>query len=316
MAQQVSSNKVIYAALIGNLLVAAVKFVAAYVTGSSAMLSEAVHSLVDTGNEVLLLYGKHRSDQPADESHPLGYGRELYFWSFIVAVLVFALGAGVSAYEGIDHLLHPRPISNPLVIYIVLGLSFLFEGGSWVVAFREYRAARGKFGWIEAARKSKDPTSYMVLFEDSAALLGIAIALAGAWAAEAYDAPRLDGAASLGIALVLAVTAAFLARESKGLLIGESARSELTAAICQVASQHSGVDKAYGLFTVHLAPDQVVAAMNVDFDDELSAREVEDIVADIERHIRTEHPEIVSLFLKPQRVGARRATPQPILGGA
>src|SRR3954466_1847374 len=169
-----SSKRVIYAALTGNFLIAITKFGAALWTGSSAMLSEGVHSLVDTGNQGLLLYGHRRADRPPDETHPLGYGRELYFWSFIVALLVFALGAGVSIYEGIAHIRHPVEMTSPLVIYVVLALAMLFEGGSWWVALKDFRRVKGNRGWFQAIRESKDPTTFTVLFEDSAALVGLA----------------------------------------------------------------------------------------------------------------------------------------------
>lgn len=299
-----SSRKVIYAALLGNLLVALTKFAAAALTGSAAMSSEAVHSLVDTGNEVLLLYGLHRAARPADEQHPLGHGRELYFWSFIVTLLIFALGAGVSAYEGIRHVLSPVPISTPIVNYVVLGLALVFEGGSWAVAIREFRAAKAERGYFEAVRESKDPTMFMVLFEDSAALLGLVIALAGIAASEAFQLPVLDGIASIGIGLVLAIVAMFLARESKGLLIGEPAQSKVVSSICAIARAQPGIEHSNGLFTVHLGPDQIVAAISVDFADQLLARDVEAIVAAVEERVRTVHPEVVSLLIKPQSVEA------------
>src|SRR6266851_10067087 len=208
MARRRSSRKlVVYAALLGNLLVALTKFVAAALTGSSAMVSEAIHSLVDTGNEVLLLYGLRRAARPPDQLHPLGYGRELYFWSFIVTILIFALGAGVSMYEGIRHVMAPAPISNPVVNYVVLGLALVVEGASWGVAIKEFRAVKGKRGYFEAVRHSKDPTMFMVLFEDTAAIIGIMIALAGIAASQALRRPVLDGVASIGIGLLLGVVA-------------------------------------------------------------------------------------------------------------
>src|SRR5260221_1975801 len=219
-----SSTKVIYAALLGNLLVATTKFAAAALTGSSAMLSEAVHSLVDTGNEVLLLHGLRRAARPADQAHPFGHGREIYFWSFVVALCIFALGAGVSVYEGILHVLDPAPITRPVVNYVVIALALVFEGGSWKVAFAEIRRAIGYQRLLEAARPSKDPTTFMVLVEDSAAVLGLLIALAGTVAAEVLDRPVLDGVASIAIGVLLGMVAAFLARHSKGLLIGDPAQ--------------------------------------------------------------------------------------------
>ena len=299
-----SSRKVLYAALLGNLLVALTKFAAAALTGSSAMLSEAIHSLVDTGNEILLLYGMRRAARPPDDLHPLGHGRELYFWSFIVTLLIFGLGAGVSMYEGIRHVIAPMPMSNPIVNYVVLGLALVFEGISWGVAIKEFRSVKGKRGYIEAVRQSKDPTMFMVLFEDTAALIGLVIALAGIAASEALHLPVLDGAASIGIGLVLGIVALFLAREAKGLLIGEPAASEVVSSICAIARAHPGVERSNGLFTVHLGPDQIVAAISVDFVDTLSAADVETIVAAIEDRVRHVHPEVVLLLIKPQSAAA------------
>ena len=299
MAASSSTHKVIYAALAGNLLVALTKFGAAIVTGSSAMLSEGIHSLVDTGNQILLIYGIRRSSRPADGSHPLGYGRELYFWSFIVALLVFALGAGVSFYEGVVHILEPAEIVNPIVNYVVLGLSALFEGTTWVIAVREFDRTRGSLSHLEAATRSKDPTSFMVLFEDSAALAGIAIAFLGTAGAEVFDLPVLDGVASIGIGCVLATTAVFLARESKSLLIGESAGSAVRASIMKMARREPGIAGAANLLTVHQAPNQIVAALDLDFEDRLTAADVERTVAKLETAIRQRHPEVVALFVKP-----------------
>ena len=305
-----SSKKVIYAALVGNLLVAATKFAAAAITGSSAMLSEAVHSLVDTGNEVLLLHGLRRAARPADQAHPFGHGREVYFWSFVVALSVFALGSGVSLYEGIHHVREPEPITRPVVNYVVLALALVFEGASWRVAFKEFRGEKGQQTFLEAARRSKDPTTFMVLFEDSAAVLGLVIALAGTLAAEVLDRPVLDGVASIAIGILLALVAAFLARESKGLLIGEPAQSEVSDAICAIVTAQPGIERANGLFTVHVGPRQVVAGITVDFRDDLTARQVEDIVARVEARVRQAHPEIVSLLIKPQSAaGFEKALP-------
>jgi cation diffusion facilitator family transporter len=300
MAGHGGSKKVIYAALAGNFAIALTKFAAALFTGSSAMLSEGVHSLVDTGNGGLLLYGMHRAARPADRTHPLGHGRELYFWSFIVALLVFALGAGVSFYEGVIHMMAPEPVANAEVTYIVLGLSFLFEGYSWRVALKEFRATKGNAGYLEAVRRSKDPTTFTVLFEDSAALAGLAIALVGIGAAQALDMPELDGVASLGIGLVLAATAVFLARECKGLLIGEAALPEVQASVLRIANEDPAVQRANGVITVQMGPSQIVAALSAEFEDHLTSPEIEACVGRIEARIRTAHPEITTLFVKPQ----------------
>jgi len=294
------SRKVVIAALIGNVLVAATKAVAAVVTGSSAMLSEAVHSFVDTANEVLLLYGGHRSRRKPDADHPFGYGRELYFWSFIVALLIFALGAGVSAYEGIRHLSHPEPIEKPIVSYVVLGLSFLFEGGSWIVAFRSFSKAKGDLNWWKAITTSKDPPQFMVLLEDTAALIGITIAFAGTVLSVSLNDPRFDGLASLLIAIVLAVVAVVLARESKELLIGERADPAMQASVTEMARAMPGVVSVNGVLTSQMAPDQVVVAMSIEFEDGLGVVDVERLVADMEKKAREAYPVISSLFIKPQ----------------
>lgn len=309
MAAHSGSRKVIYAALAGNFLIAATKFAAAFVTGSSAMLSEGIHSLVDTGNGFLLLYGLRRAARPADPTHPFGHGRELYFWSFVVALLVFALGSGVSFYEGVAHMLEPEPIESPLVNYVVLGCSLVFEGFSWMVALKEFRAAKGALGWWQAVRESKDPSVYTVLFEDSAALLGLAVALAGILAAQTFGIPELDGAASIGIALILAATAVFLAREAKGLLMGEAAAPAVQELILSLAAADPAVHSANGLVTVHLGPDQVVAALSVEFADAASVEEVEACVERLEARLKAELPLVTGLFVKPQTraTWARRA---------
>ncbi|MER9329743.1 cation diffusion facilitator family transporter [Mesorhizobium sp. M0488] len=303
MAGHGGSRKVIYAALAGNLAIAVTKFAAAFFTGSSAMLSEGVHSLVDTGNGGLLLYGMHRAARPADRTHPLGHGRELYFWSFIVALLVFALGAGVSFYEGIIHIMAPEPIANAKVNYIVLGLSFLFEGSSWLVALREFRRQKGQQGWLQAVQSSKDPSVYTVLFEDSAALLGLVVAFAGILAAELLEMPKLDGAASIGIALILGATAIFLARESKGLLIGEPASPEVQRQVLAIVQKDPAVQQANGVLTVHMGPEEIVAALSIEFEDHLTAPEIEACVERLEARLKNEMPEIARLFVKPQTTG-------------
>lgn len=303
MAGHGGSKKVIYAALAGNLAIALTKFAAAFFTGSSAMLSEGVHSLVDTGNGGLLLYGMHRAARPADRTHPLGHGRELYFWSFIVALLVFALGAGVSLYEGVVHVLAPEPVVNAKVNYVVLGLSFLFEGSSWLIALKEFRKEKGRLGWLKAVQLSKDPSVYTVLFEDSAALLGLVVAFAGILGAQLLEIPELDGVASLGIALILGTTAIFLARESKGLLIGEPASPEVQKKVLAIAQDDPAVQRANGVLTVHLGPDEIVAGLSIEFEDHLSAPEIEACVERIETRLKAEMPEITRLFVKPQTSG-------------
>jgi cation diffusion facilitator family transporter len=303
MSDPAASKVAIYAALAGNLLVALTKFVAAALSGSSSMLSEGVHSLVDTFNEVLLLYGLRRSRRGPTAIHPLGYGRELYFWSFIVAVLLFALGAGVSIVQGVMRVRMPMPIENLTVNYVVLALSFVFEGVSWRISQRGFRAAKGDLGYWAAVRTSKDPSSFIVLFEDTAALIGIVVAALGIYLSDALQMPALDGVASIAIGLVLAGTAALLARESKGLLIGERADPETAAAIESIAVSEAGVVAANGVLTIHLAPDQIVVALSLEFDDALSTPQIEAGVAGIEQRVRERFPEVVTLFVKPQTPG-------------
>jgi cation diffusion facilitator family transporter len=307
MAANSSSKLVVYAALAGNLFVAITKGIAAAWTGSSSMLSEAVHSLVDTTNEVLLLYGMRRAAHRADRYHPFGYGRELYFWSFIVALLIFALGAGVSIYEGIGHVRAPEAISDPAVNYVVLALAFLFEGTSWYVSLREFREVKGDLGYFEAFRRSKDPPTFMVLFEDSAALIGIVLAGVGTFASSSLGMPVMDGVASILIGVVLVATSMLLARESKSLLIGERADRGLTDAIMRIAGAEPGVESANGVITTQMAPDQIVAALSVDFANSVSARDVENVIVDIERKVRAERPDVVTLFVKPQSRAAYEA---------
>ncbi|MCU7808689.1 MAG: cation diffusion facilitator family transporter, partial [Candidatus Thiodiazotropha sp. (ex Semelilucina semeliformis)] len=225
------SKKVIFAALIGNALISITKFIAAFLTGSSAMLSEGIHSIVDTGNQGLLLYGIARAKRPADENFPFGHGKEIYFWSFIVAILIFALGGGISIYEGIKHISHPEPIENPLINYIVLGLAMVFEGAAWLFAFREFSRAKGKWGYVEAIQRAKDPSIFVVLFEDSAAMLGLMVAFAGVALTQLTGNLLFDGLASVIIGLILVGTAIWLAYETKGLLIGESANRSVVEGV-------------------------------------------------------------------------------------
>ena len=290
----------IYAALIGNLLIAATKAVAATITGSSAMLSEAVHSAVDTGNALLLLYGLHRAAKPPDQRHPFGYGRELYFWCFVVALLVFALGAGVSIYEGVSHLRDPEPITRPEVNYIVLGLAFLFESGSWWFGWKSFSASRRGGSLWSSITDSKDPTSFMVLFEDSAALLGIVIAAIATFLSVQLGDPRIDGVASILIGVILALVALVLGRESKELLIGERASPELSAAIRETASEEACVVEVVDIITSQLAPNQVIATLGVVIDENLRVAEVEQLIYRIEKEIRARHPQLFRVFVRPQ----------------
>jgi len=295
-----TSKQIVYLALLGNMLVTAIKAIAAVLTGSAAMMSEAIHSLVDTANEGLLLLGYRMAARRPDYLHPLGYGRELYFWSFIVALLLFGLGAGVSIFQGILRILAPSAIDHPYVSYIVLACAFLFEGTSWLAALRKLRATRGSLGYWQTVHNSKDPPTFMVLFEDTAALIGIAIAALGIFLSQFLALPQIDGIASVTIGLVLATVAAILAYECKSLLIGEPASPILVSAAIDLAIKEAGVVSANGALTVHLSPDQVLLALSVEFGDELRAPQIERCVEAIENSIRRAYPQIVTLFIKPQ----------------
>jgi len=297
---KLGTRQAVYAAILGDILVAVTKGVASIITGSSSMLSEAIHSLVDTGNECLLIYGMKRSTRLPDRAHPFGYGRELYFWSFIVALLIFSLGAGAAFYEGITHLMAPNPIEHPLVNYVVLTLSLLIQMASWFVALRTVHASKGKQSYWQAMTQSKDPPQFIVLLEDSAAIVGILIALVGTWASVRFHEPRCDGIASLLIGTVLAAVSIVLARESKGLLIGERADPVLQQSIVEHAKKIPGIITINGIVTTQLSPQAVVAALSVEFDHDLRVIQVEKIVEELEVAIRKVHPEVTALFVKPQ----------------
>jgi cation diffusion facilitator family transporter len=301
MSAPTASTRTLVIALVANLGIAVSKFVAAAITGSSAMLTEGVHSVVDSTNQLLLMWGRRASKRPPDRIHPFGYGRELYFWSFVVAVLVFSLGAGVSVYEGIIHIAHPEPAVSPLVAYAVLLIAFLLEGWSTLEAYRDFNEARGKLGWLQAVRQSKDPPAFIVLLENGAAMAGIIAAALGLMLSQLTGDPFFDGAASVVIGVILAFTAALLAYESKGLLIGESADPELVGDLHAMACAMPGVVGVGHVLTVHSSPDQVTVMMNVDFDDEIRAREVERLVCRIEEEARERWPQVRRLFVRPMQ---------------
>ncbi|MBU8870876.1 MAG: cation diffusion facilitator family transporter [Gemmatimonadales bacterium] len=291
------SRKVIFAALAGNALIAATKLIAATITGSSAMLSEGIHSIVDTSNQGLLLLGLKRANRPPDRSHPFGYGKEVYFWSFVVAILIFSVGAGVSIYEGVRHVLHPEPIHNARLNYLVLGLSFLFEGGAWLLAYKEFSRARGRMGLLQAVRRSKDPATFLVLFEDSAAMAGILVAFLGIYFGQLTGWIWLDGLASLIIGLILAVTAWLLAVETKGLLIGESAEPEVISGIRLMTKELPAVEHINEVLTLHMGPEFILVNLSLDFRDTATAQQIEQAVAGLESQIRVEFPRVKMVFV-------------------
>ena len=293
-------NRTLLIAFGANLGIAVSKFAAAAITGSSAMLTEGVHSVVDSSNQLLLLWGRKAAKRPPDQFHPFGYGREIYFWSFVVAVLVFALGAGVSIYEGIIHIADPEPAVSPIIAYGVLLVAFLLEGGSTWEAFKDFRLHKGKLGWFEAVQKSKDPPGFIVLLENGGAMAGIIVAAVGLAISQATGDPRFDGAASIIIGLILAIIAFFLAYESKALLIGEAADPDMVVAMHRMVEAKDGVTAVGEILTVHSAPDQITAMLSVDFEDHISAREVERLVCEIEKEAAEQFPHLRRMYIRPR----------------
>ncbi|MDF1535977.1 MAG: cation diffusion facilitator family transporter [bacterium] len=296
-----SSRMVIWAALTGNALIAITKFIASVVTGSSAMLSEGIHSLVDTGNQVLLLHGLSRSQKPPDDKFPFGHGKEVYFWSFVVAILIFAVGSGVSLYEGVHHIRHPAPVENPAVNYIVLGLALLFEGAAWIFALREFSRVKGRWGYLEAVSRGKNPSLFVVLFEDSAAILGLMAAFMGVFLGQVTGNPVYDGAASIVIGLILGGTAIWLAYETKGLLIGESANPEIVHGIRILAGAYPQVEAVNEVLTLHMGPDFILVNISLDFTDTVPAGDVERTLERLRTAIKDGFPQVKRVFAEPRK---------------
>jgi cation diffusion facilitator family transporter len=299
------STFVVLAAFSANVVIAIAKFAAALFTGSSAMLSEAVHSCVDCGNELLLMFGLHRARRPPDETHPFGYGMEVYFWAFLMAVMLFGVGAGISLLEGIRGITHPEPVETPWMSYLVLGVAALAEGTSWVISVRALNRHRRGRGWLRAIKRSKDPNVFAVVFEDSAALLGLAAAALGIGLGELLDDPIWDGVASMVIALILLVAGLLLARECHGLLTGESALPELRHSIAEAARAQRGVERLGELATMQVGPESVLVTLSLDFEDGLTAGEVEKTVSKLEHHLKDAHPEITRVFIEAQSLTER-----------
>ena len=297
----IRANIVLYGAMFANLGIAVAKFIAAAVSGSSSMLSEGVHSLVDSGNQLLLLYGQARAKRAPDSRHPFGYGRELYFWAFVVAILIFAIGAGISVYQGWIHIHDPEPLRDPTINYVVLAVAFLLEGTSWAIAVREFDAGRGELGWWQAVRRSKDPAGFIVLFEDSAALAGLIIAAVGIWLSHATGDARIDGIASIAIGLILAAVAILLAREAKELLIGEAADPALIDTIRRIVEAHPEISAINHVRTIHTAPDSIFVAVSADFEDALRMGRAEALIEVIEGELKAASPLISSIYIRPEK---------------
>lgn len=300
-----SAKKTIYAAMAANFAIAVIKFIAASVTGSSAMLSEGIHSVVDTGNELLLLLGIRQSKKPADDSHPFGYGQELYFWTLIVALFIFAIGGGMSIYEGIEHIKHPEPLSDPRWNYIVLAVAVVFEGYSWNVALQEFLASKNEASFWTAIRASKDPTIFTILFEDTAALIGLLIAFLGVLAGHLWGNVYLDGVASVAIGIILCGVALLLAAESKGLLIGEGADAETVASIRQITENDPAVEQVIKVLTLHFGPQEVLLNLEIKFIADLETAELATAVERLERSINSKHQAVKNIFIEAKSITAK-----------
>jgi cation diffusion facilitator family transporter len=297
-----ASKKVVYAALAGNLAIAATKLVAALVTGSSAMLSEAIHSAVDTSNQGLLLYGMRRARRPPDALHPFGHGMEIYFWGFVVALLLFSLGGGVSIYEGVHKITHPEPIVSAWINFAVLGASMVFEGISFTIALRELRARRADINPWSAVRASKDPRVFVVLVEDSAALIGLAIATLGVAFAVKLDDPLYDGLGSIAVGVVLFTAAVVLARETHSLLTGESASRGVLDRVRSVLRDHPEVKSIGDILSMHFGPNDIFLAISLKLRDDVPRDEFSDVVENITDAIERAVPEVKGVFVRPHEL--------------
>jgi cation diffusion facilitator family transporter len=292
------SKTAIVAAIVGNTAIAVIKFVAGTMTGSSAMISEGIHSVVDTGNGGLLFYGLRRGARPSDVQHPFGHGMEVFFWSLIVAVSIFGIGGGLSIYEGILHIQHPAPLENPLINYIVLAAAIVFEAISFTVAWRAFRATRGERGTLSAIHHGKDPSLFTVLFEDTAAILGLMVAFVGILLSHLLSAPVIDGAASVVIGCILITAALWLAYESKSLLVGETADPVLVAEVKALVLADSAVIGLGTALTMHLGPDEVLLNIEVHFRPELNVPEIHAAIHRIEEAIKLPFPEVTRVFIE------------------
>ncbi len=294
-----SNSKIsIYAALVANIGIAIIKFIAAIFTGSSSMLSEGIHSAVDSGNQILLLIGIKRSQKPADENHPFGHGQEIYFWSLIVGVLIFGLGGGMSVYEGVIHIKNPEELTDPFWNYIVLAIAFLFEGASFFVAIKGFLKLEGNGDFYKKLKQSKDPSLFVVIFEDGAALLGLLIAAVGVFFSHYLQNPLIDGAASILIGILLALVAVILVKESRNLLIGESANKAQIQLIKQIVGANRNVHKLRPPLTMQLSPNEILLALDIEFNNHLQGTELAETICRLEKEIKTQIPMVKQIFIE------------------
>jgi len=297
-----SSKNSIYSALAANLLIAVTKFAAGLFSNSAAMISEGIHSLVDTINQVLLLFGLKRSKKPADASRPFGYGRELYFYSFIVSILIFGLGGGISIYQGIIHILEPENLGDPTWNYVVLALSVVFEGTSLIIAAKEFNKVRGTDSWWTAIVKSKDPSNFLVLFEDGAAVIGLFIVMICMYFSHRYDMPELDGLASLLVGLLLVGVSLILARESRSLLLGEGISDDSRQKITVITEKDPSVSKVLRMISSYQAPEDVVLMLIVAFKEDLDTHEINEAIERIRTDIKKEFSLINFVIIQPEDI--------------
>ncbi len=299
------SKKSIYSALFANLLIAITKFIAGGISNSSSMIAEGIHSVVDTVNQLLLLMGITLSKKKPDRYHPLGYGKELYFWSFVVSILIFGLGGGVSAYQGIIHIIHPEKLGDPTWSYVVLSVSILFEGASLVIAAIEFNKLRDGQSWWDAIIKSKDPSTFLVLFEDAAAVAGLFIVLTGLYLGHALDAPYLDGVASLLVGILLILVSLILARESRSLLMGEGIKLNTKKRIRQIVESDAGVIKLMHLMSSYQSPDEILVMIIVAFEHDQNTLEINDSIDRIRGQIKSEFKRIRFVIIQPDVIEGR-----------
>ncbi|MDB5256403.1 MAG: yiiP [Chitinophagaceae bacterium] len=302
MATKSDSRLAILGALASNIAIAIVKFIAAAVTGSSAMISEGIHSLVDSANTALLLFGLKRSNRAADPQHPFGYGKELYFWTLVVATSLFAIGGGMSIYEGIEHMHHPEPLTDPTWNYIVLACALVFSIFSFIIAYREFKKSNeGKSVW-RAIKDSKDPGTFAILFEDTADILGMLVAFLGVYFGHALENPYIDGAASIVIGLILCVTSFMLAYETKGLLIGESADPVVLKKITELTLSDPAVEYSKPPLTMHIGATSILLALGISFKKDLTAEQVAEAIDRIEVNIRKHYPEVQRIYIEAKSI--------------
>lgn len=294
-----SSNKAIYGAIVANILIAISKFVAAFFTGSSVMFSEGIHSSVDTGNDLLLLFGVHKSKQKPDSDHPFGYGKEVYFWTFVVSILVFALGGGFAIYEGIQSFKHPKPIDNLIWNYAVLGAALIFEGTSLYIAIKTFKKSQTRSeNLLNGIIHSKDASTFAVIIEDTAAVAGLLVALVGVFLSQITQNQHIDGISSVVIGLILVVVAIFLARESKHLLLGESANPEILNQIDSILNADEHVLSSGLPRTMHFGPDKILLVVNIDVIDDLSVGEAEELLESLRKKLKEKIPKISQVYIQ------------------